>query len=340
MPLQGSGGDTVTLDVVLPTYKRTDLLRKALESLLRAPVPDGLEVSIIVVDNNSGDDTPAVVAEIAAAASLPVRYVLERKQGLSNARNGGIAASQAELVGFIDDDEEIEPSWFTVIGREFADSSLDFIGGPCLANWVTPIPDWLPPGYHSVIGAVPPKPRALFDRNFAANLMGGNAVIRRRVFSQVGVYAPHLGRSNKGLLSEEDAEFYRRLQNAQLKGVYVPDLAILHYIAPDRLTRKYHRRWVYWRGISQGVADREHQENVSYLFGVPRYKIGRALRAFLLRPFRALRGLSTAQAFAEELSLWDLAGFIYGKFRFRASDFYADEKPVLKEQTSQPSLPA
>ncbi len=329
----------MTLDVVLPTYKRAVLLRKALQSLLRAPVPEGLSVSVIVVDNNSGDDTEALVREIAATAKLPVRYVLERKQGLSNARNGGVAASTADLVGFIDDDEQVESHWFTVVAREFADPALDFIGGPYLADWVCPVPDWLPPGFHSVIGAIPPKPRAPFKEASGANLMGGNAVMRRKVFDQVGLYAPHLGRSSKGLLSEEDAEFYRRLQKAQLRGIYVPDLTILHYIAPNRLTRTYHRRWVYWRGISQGLADRDHRENVPYLLGAPRYKLGRAFRALLSWPLRFLRR-NKAQAFAEELAIWDLAGFLYGKYRFRASDFYADSAPVASTQPDRASLPA
>ncbi len=49
------------LDVVIPTYNRSSLLRKALGSLLNARIPPGLEVRIIAVDNNSTDDTKAVI---------------------------------------------------------------------------------------------------------------------------------------------------------------------------------------------------------------------------------------------------------------------------------------
>ena len=314
----------VTLDVVVPTYNRSGLLRKTIESLLRAPVPERLSVTLIIVDNNSPDDTETVVRELSTTASLPITYVRERKQGLSHARNGGIAAGHGGLVGFIDDDEEIDASWYAVVAREFTDPSVDFIGGPYLPNWVTPVPDWLPPGYHAAIGAIPPKPRSLFGESFGANLMGGNAVIRRHVFERVGTYSPKLGRSNKGLLSEEDAEFYRRMAKAGLKGVYVPDLAIFHYIAPDRLTRQYHRRWVLWRAVSQGVLDRETPESVPYLGGVPRYKIGKALRALLDLPRHRFARNGKGQAFADELASWDLAGFIYGKHFFRTETYYAE----------------
>lgn len=321
-PSHNAAASALTLDVVIPTFRRTLLLQKTLRSLLRATRPAGLGIRLLVVDNNSGDDTASLVAQMQAEATLPLVYVLETKQGSSHARNAGIVASQADLIGFIDDDEQVEENWFVVIQREFQDPELDFIGGPYLPDWVSDIPDWLPPGYHSAIGAIPPRPRASFD-SFEGVLMGGNAVLRRKVFGEVGTYAPHLGRSSKGLLSEEDAEFHRRLRGAKKKGCYVPDLTILHYIAPERLTRRYHRRWVLWRGISQGLLDRELKEPVPYLFGVPRYKIGRALRSLSRLPFRHFVAGQQGEAFADELAAWDLAGFVYGRFFFKPERFYS-----------------
>lgn len=313
------------LDVVVATYNRSHLLRSTLASLLSAPVPPGLEVEIIVVDNNSVDDTADVVQEIRKTAHLPLHYVRETKQGLSNARNAGITAATGDLVGVIDDDEEIHPDWYAAIAREFADPEIHFIGGPVLGNWVSEKPDWLPPGYHSAIGVIPPKPRSPFDENFNGILMGGNSVLRRRVFEQVGLYAPHLGRSGNGLLSEEDAEFYRRLRAANISGMYVPDLAIYHYIDPERLTRRYHRRWVYWRAVSQGVLDRDMQEPLPYLFGIPRYRIGRAVRSLLAMPKHAFTKGSKGQIFSDELGTWDLLGFIYGKHFARVKSLYASK---------------
>lgn len=301
------------LDVVVPTYNRSGLLRAALSSLLRATVPEGLQVSILVVDNNSVDDTPEVVREMQTGAPVEVRYLRETKQGLSHSRNRGISDGDGELIGFIDDDEEIDQSWYQVVAREFADPATEFIGGPYLANWVSPAPDWLPPGYHAAIGAVPPKPRSVFNDEFGANLMGGNAVVRRTVFDRIGPYSTRLGRSGKGLLSEEDAEFCRRLKEHSIRGIYVPDLVIYHYIAPERLTRSYHRRWAYWRAVSQGILDRELKEPVSYFFGIPRHRIGRAIRSLFAMPAHLLKKNGKGYVFADELATWDLIGFIHGK---------------------------
>lgn len=305
------------LDVVICTFQRSALLRKAIESLLRAKLPPGLDINIHVVDNNSGDDTHEVVQAMQQTAALPIHYVLETRQSSSHARNAGVNAGSAEIIAMIDDDEEVEEHWFEVIAREFQDSAVDYIGGPYLANWQAPIPDWLPPGYPGVIGVMPPKPRGRYGPGHPGMLNGGNAALRRHVFEKVGLYSPRLGRTAKGLLSEEDAEFFRRLQLAGLHGVYVPDLAIYHHIPAKRLTRKYHRSWAYWRAVSQGVLDREQREPVTYFLGIPRHRIGRALRSLLSLPAYFLRKAGKAQAFGSELALWDLAGFIHGKYLFK-----------------------
>lgn len=313
------------LDVVVPTYNRSNLLRKTISSLMMAKIPKGLEVTILVVDNNSKDDTEQVVREVQADREDKITYIKEINQGLSHARNAGIRAAKGEIIGFIDDDEEIDTNWYNVVAREFSDQNTQFIGGPYLGNWSAPSPSWLPPGYHAAIGVVPPKPRSPYAGTFQGNLMGGNAVIRRSVFDIVGLYSTKLGRSGKGLLSDEDAEFFRRLRKSQIYGMYVPDLIIYHYIPKERLTKKYHRSWCYWRGVSQGLFDREIKEPVRYVLGVPLYRIGRAIRGMISLPRHMFITRESGLAFADELASWDALGFIYGKFFINIEKYYGKQ---------------
>jgi len=310
------------LDVVVPTYKRSELLRRAVASLLRAHIPANLDLTIFVVDNNSNDDTEEVVRELQTLATGRLVYIRERNQGISHARNAGIRHGAGELIGFIDDDEEIDESWFDVIAREFTDPTTQFIGGPYLPNWAAPAPDWLPPGYHAVIGVVIPKPRSRFGVGFPGILMGGNAVIRRSAFDRIGLYSTRLGRIGKVLLTDEDAELYDRLCAAGVQGVYVPDLIIHHYIPASRLTRNYHRRWCFWRGVSQGNAARELKDPVPHILGVPRHRIGRAVRGLISLPRHLLSSGEAGLAFKAELAVWDLLGFIYGKHFARMDRYY------------------
>jgi glycosyltransferase involved in cell wall biosynthesis len=282
-------------------------------------------VTVIVADNNSKDDTAEMVRAMQAEATRPLVYLKEVRQSSSYARNAGIEAGTGELIGFIDDDEEIDQHWYEVVAREFRDESVQFIGGPYLPNWAAPPPAWLPPGYHAVIGVVEPKPRSAFGGSFAGNLMSGNAVVRRTAFERIGMYNTRLGRSGKGLLAEEDADFYRRLRAANIHGMYVPDLIIYHYIPTARLTRNYHRRWSYWRAVSQGIADKDGREPVAYVLGVPRYKIGRAIKGLTSIPRRLVSAKRAGQNFADELAVWDLLGFIHGRHFARIDKYYAEQ---------------
>jgi glucosyl-dolichyl phosphate glucuronosyltransferase len=313
----------VKLDVVVPTYNRSHLLQRNLESLLQAKVPNGFDVTLVPVDNNSTDDTAEVVRKLQQQnPPIPIRYVKALRQGSSSARNSGIRSGNSDLIAFIDDDECVDKNYFEVTAREFTDPTTQFIGGPYLADWAAPKPAWLPPGFHAVIGVIEPKARGPMDESFPGMLMGGNAVIRRSVFDRVGTYLEQLGRTGNGLLTEEDTDLYHRLLANKIRGVYVPDLIIYHHVPAERLTRAYHRKWCYWRGVSQGMRDREHPESVTYAFGVPRYRVGRAVKGIVNTLRHRFSPRQQGQAFAEELHSWGLVGFIYGKHFARPEILY------------------
>lgn len=309
------------LDVIIPTYNRAELLSRTLRSLLAAKVPEGLEVRIVVVDNNSTDRTREVVEQWISDSDRRVVYVFERKQGRSPAINAGIRATDGDIVGLIDDDEEIDTGWYACAHRMFSEGNIDFIGGPCVPRWGMDCPEWFPSDYRGVIGWVDGGDQlAPFDDDFPGILMGGNSVLTRSVLEKVGLYSEGLGRTDKALLSCEDEELYHRLREAGAHGSYCPELIIYHYVSPDRLTKPYFRRWCFWRGVSQGLIDRERAQPVAYLAGVPRFLLGRAARAVLRKAKGVcIRQYDPKRAFSDELALWDLAGFFYGKHFYRTA---------------------
>ena len=303
------------LDVVIPTYNRSTLLARTLESLLAGDQPDGLSVGVLVVDNRSTDDTRALVESYMPKFGGRLRYLYEAQPGRSHALNAGISASRADFVGMIDDDEQVDRGWLATIAAAFQDPATDFIGGPYLPVWGGERPPWVGRAYGSVIGwAECGDSIQQFGPSCTAMLMGGNAVIRRSVLERVGPYAADLGRTPGGrLLSCEDEDMFKRLLAVGARGFYRPDLIIHHYVSPERLTKRYFRRWCFWRGVSQGTMDRRAPADVPYLLGVPRYMIGVAVRG-ALDTLRSLGGSwEPARIFKNELAWWDLAGFLYGK---------------------------
>jgi glucosyl-dolichyl phosphate glucuronosyltransferase len=308
------------LDVLMATYNRSALLTRALESLLAAEWPAACDVIVTVIDNRSTDDTRTVVESFVPRFDGRLAYLYESRAGRSHALNTGIAATRGELVAMIDDDEEVDRCWLLTIAKAFEDPATDFIGGPYVPRWGGERPAWLGTAYKSAVGWVDGGPRiAQYGPGFEGMLMGGNAVIRRSVLNRVGPYAADVGRSSDGrLLSCEDRDMFNRLLAAGAKGFYRPDLVILHYVPPERLTKRYFRRWSFWHGVSLGVLDRRGPASVPYLLGVPRYMFGVALRAAIDSARRAFAIREPARAFNNELAWWDLVGFFYGKHVYRS----------------------
>jgi glycosyltransferase involved in cell wall biosynthesis len=308
------------LDVIVPTYNRHEMLKRTLDSLMAARVPAGLSVRVTVVDNNSKDSTRETVEGYIEKYGMErVRYLFETAQGRSPALNAGIRATDGDLVGTIDDDEEIDAGWYEQVYAAFSDQSVDFIGGPCAPRWGMERPAWFPPDYRGVVGWVDGgDKRCAFDENYPGILMGGNSVLRRTILEKVGLYTTALGRTDKHLLSCEDEDMYHRLRDAGARGFYLPKLIIYHYIPPERLTRRYFRQWSFWRGVSMGVIDRGRRSPVHYFMGVPRWIVGKAVRGAVRKIIRVVSfDKDRAASFADELAVWDFAGFFYGKHFYK-----------------------
>src|ERR1044071_9778982 len=310
---------TMRLDVIVPTYNRHQMLEQTLNSLLRGQVPSAMAVKVTVVDNNSTDNTRQVVEEWAQKFEGRLKYVFERKQGRSSALNAGIMSTDGDLIGMIDDDEEIDERWFARVQSAFSQTDVDFIGGPYVPKWGASPPAWLPMNYVGVIGWIDGGSEVVpFDENYPGILMGGNAVLTRSIFQKVGLYKTSLSRTGKRLLAGEDEDMYQRLRAARARGFYLPDLIIHHYIPPERLTKRYFRKWCFWRGVSRGVLGREKRSPEAHLAGVPRWLYGEAARGALRMSKRAIkRSIEPAEHFSDELAIWDLAGFFYGKHFYK-----------------------
>jgi glycosyltransferase involved in cell wall biosynthesis len=307
----------VRLDIIIATYNRATLLGRLLDSIRAADQPRDLSVRVIVVDNNSSDKTRDVVESCPPLFGARPVYLCELVAGQCAARNRGLQLVSGDLVGFLDDDEQVDEAWFTTVRETFENTAIDFISGPYKPAWSADPPSWLPKAYPAVIGWIDAGDRVLAygGSDYDGIMMGGNAVIRRALVDRVGLFNTDVGRVGHRLTSGDDADYHQRLLAAGARGYYIPRLIIYHYIPPERVTKRYHRRWCFYRGISLAQLDRERPEPVTHLWGVPRYLFGNAARSLLKMALGLFsRHRDAARIFSSELALWDLAGFAYGKY--------------------------
>lgn len=314
--------------VVIATYNRAGDLRETLHGLAGLR-PDG-PWEVIVVDNNSRDDTRAVVQEAARSFPVELRYLSEHKQGRSPALNTGIAAARGEIIVTTDDDVRVPADWLDATSRGLATLGCDYVGGRVLPIWGAPRPAWLPNhgGKHwAVIALLDYGDRPI---EFGSRVpLGVNMAFRREAFERAGVFDPDTGRRAGTLLGQEVREWCIRARQAGVRGYYVPEMQLQHIIPAARLTKAYFRRWFYWRGISRALLyqrsglDMEAPEHttldfskVPHVFGVPRYLYRKAITAAFAWARAALRR-DTVAAFDQELWLWFFAGIVRQRLRDR-----------------------
>jgi glycosyltransferase involved in cell wall biosynthesis len=306
-------GRWMDLDLLIPTLRRPNPLKRALESVANADRPRRLQPRVTIINNDTDPELPGIEATL-ASMPFPTRVLHEPRPGKSAALNTGIATSTAAYFGFIDDDEVLAPDWFRVVEDALDAAPADFLGGPVRLFPGTEIPKWIPPGYPAVIGMSDSGPdERAYDADFPGMLKGGNAVISRAILDRVGPYDPDLGpTADDRLFSCEDEDMHLRLLAAGAQGRYLPHLIVYHSVHSERLTKRYYRQWSFWQGASKGVLARHHSTPFPEIAGVPRYAYGEAVRG-LLTLVRTAFGAPPHVRMASELPVWNLVGRLYGR---------------------------
>jgi hypothetical protein len=188
------------ISVIVANRNRHRELRRLLESL-RATRPPSREWELIVVDNDSPDDTATVLREMQQDRRLPLRPIRESRLGKALACNRAICASRGSLLFFTDDDTIVDPDWLVNMERatvRWADAGG--FGGRVIAVEDRPRPVWFTAErpLRSCTGGVVAfdlgdEPVDLAWGSFPAPV-GANLACRRETFARHGLFREDLSR--------------------------------------------------------------------------------------------------------------------------------------------------
>jgi len=302
------------ISIVVPTYNRSALLQRALLSLFSQRA-NRLNFEIVVIDNNSSDNTSETVAALESNSPVRLRWKRETRQGNAYARNAGIDEAEAPIIAFLDDDVVADENWVQTIKTTFdRDPQIAFVGGRVLPLWDSEPPSWLTSSHWA--------PLALLDygkeeRPIAGQtppgLLTANIGVRREVFDEVGKFSPDLQRVKGDIGSMEDHEFLLRMCRSGKSGMYLPDLITRAAVEPERMTKAYHRRWHRGHGRFYAIMhDAEWERSRFRLAGVPGHLYKQTAQQAVMWCARVLSG-DTDAAFEPECHL----RFFYGFFQER-----------------------
>ncbi|MDA8771657.1 glycosyltransferase family 2 protein [Flavobacteriales bacterium] len=239
------------LSVVICTYNRSELLGYCLESLEKQAASKN-DYEVIVVDNNSTDETQAVSKRFEKEG---FKVVIEEQQGLSYARNRGAYEATTPWLFYLDDDVLLDDD---VIERALDLSKRDDIGsfGGSFSPWFHyGQPHWFGKHYASIdlqYNHAMPLPDGEF-------LTGCVFAIRKTLLKEAGMFNPELGMRGKLVGYGEETEVQRILRNAGHVIWYDPNIHVRHVVNPERLSPLWHIQsgWAHGRdrvysGISKG----------------------------------------------------------------------------------------
>ena len=302
--------NTPDISVVVCTYNRAALLEKALRSLF-AQNAEASSFEIVVIDNNSADETPQVVESLKAESPVPLRYFRESRQGNAYARNAGVDQAAGRVVAYMDDDVIADENWVAVMRAAFAhEPELSFVGGKVLPLWESDPPSWLTNAHWAPLALIDYGPEPLeIAGPTPLGLLTANIGIRREVFAEVGGFLTSLQRVKGAIGSMEDHEFLMRVCRSGKRGKYLPDLITRAWIDPERLTKAYHRRWHTGHGYFYAVMNDPEWERSSFrLLGVPGHLYRETARNAVGWLAKVLSGNEGA-AFENEIQMRFFRGF-------------------------------
>ena len=225
--------------VAIATHERPAGLVRCLDALLSG---SSLPAEVVIVDQSEGDRTAAAVADRAASAPIPIRYVHQNARGLSRSRNEAARAATQDLIAVTDDDCVPHEQRVEIVARTLeASSGIHGVGGRVL------------PLGPEVGGFAAVSTRASTERRDYTGKMvpwivgtGANFAVRREWLERIGAYDVRLGAGSRGGAGEDMDVLYRLLRaDARLR--YEPDAIVYHERQP--LAQRARSRGAYGRGI-------------------------------------------------------------------------------------------
>ena len=255
------------LSVIIPTYNRSEYLEKCLASITQQTLSGEL-FEVIVVDNNSSDETRMVVENFKNRIQN-LKYVFEVKPGLHSGRHRGMKESISDILVYADDDIEAFPTWLEGIHESFNEDSVVLVGGKNIPKWESEPPYWIYEmwmdlcEYGHALGHL-----SILD--FGDNIMevdpgyvwGCNFSIRKNVLLEAGGFHPDsFPQSMVMYRGDGETHVSNYIRKKGYKALYNPKASVFHFVTKGRMTIDYFCKRSFNQGISNSYSSIREKNN-------------------------------------------------------------------------------
>jgi glycosyltransferase involved in cell wall biosynthesis len=238
------------VSVILPTHDRARRLERTLASFTGVRVAPEQPWELVVVDNGSRDDTPAVLARMAVVLP-PLPSVCEPGLGVSRARNAGVRAARGDLVLFTDDDVDVNPEWLGAYVKAAGRwPTAAYFAGRIDAEFEAPPPRWVTEQRGALSAMLCERDLGPSERRLGPDEypFAPNMAVRRAAFAHAA-FDERLGLRGRDRIRGSETSLFRALGRQGAWGVWAPSARVRHRVTRGQMTWRYF--WGYYRSIGR-----------------------------------------------------------------------------------------
>ncbi len=249
---------TEGISVIVCCYNSFKRIAPTLEHLFKQEITWGFDWEIIIVDNNSSDNTSEKAQQLydSSGSSIPFRIISESNPGLSNARQAGFSASKHEIALMVDDDNWLSSNYLEGVWNAFQkDQYIGMVGGLGIPELTAPAPEWFEKyAYCFATGAQTEDGKA----GLTSELYGAGLALKLSVLGRLkenGFKTLLSDRVGDSLISGGDTELCFAFRMAGAKLLYEPSISFQHELPQSRINWAYLRRLFHGFGLTKSRMD-------------------------------------------------------------------------------------
>jgi len=258
----------MTLSIIICSYNRASYISDALTSLYGQS--SGLDdFEVIIVDNNSTDNTKEVYAQWRQTdTNGQFTFISETQQGASFARNTGAAIAKGEWVCFMDDDAVATTDYVKNIIKHIQDQPFIVgFGGRIIPKYIPSEPKWMSYYVSSLVGNFDYAPTACAFENGKYPLES-NMIVKKSVYDQIGGFNVNLpGVVGTLRIGGEGKELFYKIIALGHTIYYDPSICVHHVVEVKKLTSEYMYR------VASGIGRGEKTRTLNISIGAYLMKI-------------------------------------------------------------------
>lgn len=296
-----------TIDIVIPTYLKVEMMERCIKSLTTITIPHNI-TNIWVVENGGKYGVEDLVARY--QNQLPLQYLYLEQGNLSLARNCGLEHSSADALIFFDNDMRFTQSTIDSYASAIEQHGDSYFYGGALdpdyqkapEEWLN---DFLPASAKGF--SLGTQIKEVEQPDF---LGGNHAIFRQHLIAYNGYDTNCANGQNQGLVGEE-TRLQEKLLAAGIKGLYLPDAKVLHYVPVENCSVD----WILQRAYRQGLTlayQEKPRITKNKLFGIPYYHLVKFFKLLIKRCINPFSGKAKTLKFADNFKFHVQKGVIAG----------------------------